>query len=487
MITNVACEAKSLDQELGSVPQELEERLRRNEEHLKRGGKAPRIWHINSTATGGGVAEMLPNLVGYVQGLGFDCRWLVIAGDDEFFAITKRIHNGLHASAGDGGALGPRESEHYEGVMRRNAEALQQYVSAGDLVVLHDPQTIGLAPWMRKAGARVIWRCHIGYDKDNEYVSRSWNFLQPYSSYCEHFIFTRMEYAPSYLDSDDITVIPPAIDAHDPKNQELPQEDVAAILAHIGMVQAPQFPLRSVTFRRRYGGTGRLKRYADLVHAGPLPRLEDPMVVQVSRWDRLKDMLGVMLGFADHVINHDHYYLALVGPSVRAVADDPEGIAAYRECVTSWRALPHFKRQRIQLCCLPMHDAEENAVIVNAIQRHATVVVQKSLYEGFGLTVSEAMWKSKAVVGSAVGGIKEQIKHNVNGLLVTDPTDLQNFGCEVKRLLQDAALRQSLAKEAHESVRRDFLIPRQICQYLEVFRRLMDSQAKGLAAASKKY
>jgi trehalose synthase len=191
-------------------------------------------------------------------------------------------------------------------------------------------------------------------------------------------------------------------------------------------------------------------------------------VVQVSRWDRLKDMPGVMLGFAEHAIASGAH-LALVGPNVSGVTDDPEGPAVLDECIEIWRNLPHAARVRIQLVCLPMTDVEENAAIVNAIQRHAAVVVQKSMAEGFGLTVAEAMWKARPVIGSAVGGIQDQLTDGESGVLLADPEDLHAFGDALCGLLEQPARAQEMGEAARERAIEHFLGSRHLMQYVEVF------------------
>src|SRR5262249_18485853 len=158
-------------------------------------------------------------------------------------------------------------------------------------------------------------------------------------------------------------------------------------------------------------------RRCDMRSTNPPPDFETPLVVQVSRWDRLKDPLGVLHGFAEHVAARLDADLILAGPTVHAVADDPEGHQVLDEVEQAWRNLPRVQRSRVHLACLPMADVEENAAIVNALQRHAAVVVQKSLQEGFGLTVTEAMWKGLPIIASAVGGVLEQIEDGRSGLL----------------------------------------------------------------------
>ncbi len=180
------------------------------------------------------------------------------------------------------------------------------------------------------------------------------------------------------------------------------------------------------------------------------PGPDDPVVVQVSRWDRLKDMAGVMRGFAEHVLPDDDAYLILAGPSMSGVTDDPEGAVVFAECLDQWHRLPARARRRVLLVTLPLDDVEENAVMVNAIQRRATVIVQKSLAEGFGLTVAEGMWKGRPVIGSAVGGIVDQVAEGT-GILLPDPADLAAFGAQVRWLLKhrEEAIRMGAAGKAY--------------------------------------
>jgi trehalose synthase len=193
--------------------------------------------------------------------------------------------------------------------------------------------------------------------------------------------------------------------------------------------------------------------------------LDDRLVVQVSRWDVLKDPIGVMRGFVDHVLPHADGHLVLAGPAVEAVADDPEGSAVLEQTIAAWSDLPADARARVHLATLPMEDGEENAAIVNALQRHATVVVQKSLAEGFGLTVAEAMWKGRPVVASRIGGIQDQIENGKTGLLVDDPRDLAEFGRAVTSLLKDPDWARQLGRNAQENVRDRFLGPRHLLEY----------------------
>jgi trehalose synthase len=241
---------------------------------------------------------------------------------------------------------------------------------------------------------------------------------------------------------------------------------VRAILVHTGLTEGPPGN-GSPTFLREDGSPGRVDRHADVFRLGRAPTWETPLVVQVSRWDHLKDPLGVMHGFTKLIdgVAPTGAELVLAGPNVRAIADDPEGAAVLDDVLAAWRRLPHAERNRIHLACLPMADVEENAAIVNALQRHAAVVVQKSLHEGFGLTVTEAMWKARPIVASAVGGIQDQIEDGVHGLLLKDPTDSDAFAAAVRRLLEDGDYAKQLGENARERVRDSFLGMRHLVQY----------------------
>ena len=236
------------------------------------------------------------------------------------------------------------------------------------------------------------------------------------------------------MEGNKVRVIPPSIDPFSPKNAEMSSRDVELVLRQIGLAEGDA-AADQVKFTRRDGSTGHVERKATIVSEGEAPlRRGVPLVTQVSRWDRLKDMAGVMQGFAGLVAGEVDAHLALVGPSVDEVTDDPEGSEVFAECLAIWEDLPVHARRQVSLVTLPMEDIDENAAMVNAIQRHATVIVQKSLEEGFGLTVAEGMWKSKAVVASSVGGIAEQIAAGT-GVLLQDPADLPAFGKALAEIL----------------------------------------------------
>ena len=359
---------------------------------------------------------------------------------------------------------------------------LRAVLRAGDVVLVHDPQPAGLIPALQQAGARVVWRCHIGTDGRNEYTEAGWSFLRPYLETADAFVFSRRSFAPEWMPAEKVITISPSLDPFSPKNQEMDPQIVRLALVHAGLLAGPPEPAPVAAFRRRDGSPGRVDRHADVLHSGPPADPDVPLVVQVSRWDRMKDMTGVMIAFTEQVAPHCDAQLLLAGPAVTGVADDPEGAQVLDECVAAWRALPHAIRGRVHLACLPMRDPEENAALVNALQRHAAVITQKSLAEGFGLTVAEAMWKRRPVVGSAVGGIADQLVDGETGLLVADPRDLGAFAAAVRRLLDDRVLAARCGRSAHERAYQLFLADRHLKQWAQLIRQLLGEPARVGAA-----
>ena len=269
-------------------------------------------------------------------------------------------------------------------------------------------------------------------------------------------------------------MIQPSIDAFSPKNAaQTPQQSLnilarAGLLGHEGRGYA--------TFTRSDGSPGRIDRRASVLEAAP-PSATTPILAQVSRWDRLKDPLGVMRAFAEHVASDADCHLVLAGPATDAVADDPEGAGGLAAVSEAWHGLGEAARRRVHVASLPTVDVEENAAIVNALQHHAAVVVQKSLAEGFGLTVAEAMWKQRPVVASRIGGIRDQIVD------IPDPHDLPAFGTAIVELLADRDEAARIGRAARLRVRDRFLGPGQLRAYLELIESLR-SDGPRYAAAS---
>jgi len=422
------------------------------------------IWHVNSTSEGGGVAELLSSSLGYLLDEGIPTRWLVLEGDPEFFRITKRIHNRLHGVLGDGGALGQAERGHYDEVIRQNLDGTGS-IAAGDVVVVHDPQPLGLVPKLRAEGAAVVWTCHVGVDRPNDLVRSAWAFLLPDAAAADAITFTRQAYVWDDVGGSTVRIIPPCIDAASPKNVELAPDDRDAILRAAGLLAGGSSTNRP-TFRRQDGSTTPIARRADVVEVVAVPP-DAPLVTQVSRWDALKDPAGVLRGFVEEPGLNDAH-LVLAGPSPTSVADDPEAEEVLRDLREMWDSLAEPVRRRVHLANIPTDDVQENATIVNALQRRADVVTQKSLAEGFGLTVTEAMWKARAVVAGRVGGIQDQISDGTDGILV-DPRDLTAFGNAVDTLLADPSLASALGAAAQDRVRERYLTPHYLCSYLALF------------------
>jgi trehalose synthase len=472
-ISEVPVAAVSLERFRGLLGErfaELEEATRTAGELLA--GRV--IWHVNSTARGGGVAELLQSLLAYARGAGVDVRWVTISGNEPFFAVTKRIHNNLHGSSGDGGGLGEAERKIYEKALAADAGALTERLQPDDIVYLHDPQPAGLTRLTHDVGVDVIWRCHVGVDHPNQLARRAWAFLTPYIEVANAYVFSRREFVWEGLDPDKLWIVPPSIDAFSPKNQDLDPGAVQSILATIGLAadggdQAP-------VFQRQDGSRARVNRRAALTQDGPLPA-DVPTIAQVSRWDRLKDPGGVLRCFAER-LRHPTAHLVLAGPAVAEVADDPEGAEVLAEVEAMRASLPDEIRARTHLVSLPMDDIEENAAMVNAIQRHADVVLQKSLAEGFGLTVAEAMWKARPVVAGRVGGIQDQIVDGVSGVLVDDPVDLPAVAEAIDDLLADPERARSIGEAARQRVLDEFLGTRHLVQYMNLLQMMLQKEAK---------
>lgn len=422
------------------------------------------IWHVSSTARGGGVAELLRALLPYARSAGVDVRWVVLREEPEFFAVTKRLHNHLHGDPGDGGALDADAHRLYDSVLRANIEALTPLMQSGDIVYLHDPQTAGMVSALCDNGLKVVWRCHVGVDEPNDLVRGAWDFLRPYVEQADAYIFSRREYVWDGLDERKAWFMPPVIDPFSPKNQELEPGVTAAILKQIGLV--PDGLEGAPTFTRADGSPGRVEREATILQEEGVPN-GSKVVAQVSRWDRLKDPHGLLEMLERH-LEDPGLHLVVVGPEAAGVADDPEGAAVYGDAAETWRRLPADVRRRAHLVSLPMRDIDENGAMVNAIQRRADVVVQKSIAEGFGLTVAEAMWKRRPLVASRVGGIQDQVVDGKTGILIDDPRDLAACAKAVERILADPEAARAMGEAGRQRVIDNYLAVFRLREYVDL-------------------
>jgi trehalose synthase len=406
-----------------------------------------RIWHVNSTAQGGGVAEMLRALLPYVRGAGVDTHWVVLPESDGFFAVTKRIHNRLHGHEGDGGELDEAARRFYERALSAPADGLRRLTEPGDVIYLHDPQTAGLVPAMQEAGLAVVWRCHIGVDRPNDVAREAWEFLRGYVEAADAYVFSRRAYLWEGLDEERAWFMPPVIDPFSPKNEDLGEGRMREILAQV-------------------------ERKATILQELPVP--DDALVItQVSRWDRLKDPRGMLEIYERH-LELPSAHLCLVGPETAGVIDDPEGAAVYGEVAERWRGMSDDSRSRCHLISLPMGDLRENATMVNALQRRSHLIVQKSLAEGFGLTVAEAMWKARPVVAGRVGGIQDQVEDGSTGVLVDDPRDLPAFARAIESVLGDRGRCSRMGEAGRERIRNNYLAVDRLREYVDLVASLLE-------------
>ncbi|WP_189212535.1 glycosyltransferase [Actinokineospora fastidiosa] len=399
----------------------------------------PLIVHVNSTATGGGVSELLRGLLRHQ-----DAGWAVIAGTADFYAVTKYLHHLLHGNADPARLDDPAMLRTYRSTIAPQADWFGERVKPGDVVILHDPQTLGLAPAIKAAGARVAWHCHIGGVVAPERGPGAvWRAFDAELGALDAVVTTLPEFAPPNVR--ELFVIPPAIDPLAPKNRELDPDEVAALLAEIGLT------------------ADRVSAGVTVTQSAPLP-LDARVVLQVSRWDPLKDMPGVVrsvVGLPEDV------HLVLAGTDPTEIPDDPEGLEVLGAVRALLAEMSEGDRARVHLLNISMKQPEYNALVVNALQRRADVVVQKSLQEGFGLTVTEAMVKGRAVVASDVGGLSQQITHGHNGLLV-DPADITGLRAALVRLLDDPGSRRTLGERARASVLERYTMRRLAGDYLRV-------------------
>lgn len=361
------------------------------------------IQHINSTPVGGGVAEILSRMVPLLQELGVDTKWDVIKGGEQFFEVTKKFHNALHG----------RDEEitqhDFDIFMETGRENIKGVDTSGDIVFVHDPQPITLIE--KKTDNKWLWRCHIDVSSPNQ---RVWKFLMDFIVRYDSSVFS----SPSFSQKLPIRqfLIPPSIDPLSDKNKELSQEEIDAVLD-------------------KYG----------------IPK-DKPIITQVSRFDRLKDPLGVIEAYL-RVKKYNNCRLILAGGTAE---DDPEGV----------RVLEEVKEKAQQDKDIHVLLLSQNNIEINALQRASTVIIQKSLREGFGLTVAEALWKNKPVVASNVGGIPLQIKHKYSGLLCHS---IDGASFAIKQLLNSPEYARRLGENGHEHIKNNFLLTRHLRDYMLLF------------------
>jgi trehalose synthase len=380
-------------------------------EALARKLRGHRIVMVNTTKTGGGVAEILHRVVVILNELGVPTTWEVMEGDDRFFGVTKRMHNALH------GHVEPLTDEDKEIYHERTRIEAERLALDGDLIFIHDPQPAALIQHRRKKGQHWVWRCHIDLSRRDQAY---WDFLQPFVSEYDAAVFSHIAFVPpltipTYL-------VPPSIDPFANKNRDLSEHEIEGVLERLGLTAAPGW------------------------------------ITQISRFDRIKDPVGVIEAFSLVRNRRRQARLLLAGGGA---SDDPEGAEVLAEVRSRAATVPGVTVLELP----PGSDLE-----INALQRASTVVLQKSLREGFALTVSEALWKRRAVVASAVGGIPLQVIHEQTGLLIHS---IEGTALQTIRLLDNPELRRSLGDEGRQHVRDNFLHTREVRDYLAVFASLV--------------
>jgi len=361
------------------------------------------IQHINSTAIGGGVAEILSRMVPLLKELGVNTTWDVIKGGAQFFEVTKKFHNALH---GKKEQICKKDFDIFLETSRKNVEELNIH---GDIIFVHDPQPIVMVE--KRDNNKWIWRCHIDVSEPDK---STWKFLYDFIIKYDASVFS----APSFSSELPIRqfLISPSIDPLSDKNKELPPDIIDGVLSKYGITQ------------------------------------DKPIVTQISRFDRLKDPIGVIEMYKK-VKKYIDCQLILAGGGA---TDDPEGVEVLEE--TKERA---GKDPDIHILLLPQNDID-----INALQRASTVIVQKSLKEGFGLTVSEALWKAKPVVASYAGGIPLQVAHKYSGLLCRS---IDGAAFAVKQFLNSPGYAQKLGRNGHEHIKNNFLLTRHLKNYILLF------------------
>lgn len=405
MLRRVQLKKKSLDSYCGIVGEETVSNLRKLAEPLQ----GLRLLHVNSTAQGGGVAELLESLVPLLRDLGVDAEWQLLCHDEPFFHVTKGFHNALQ------GKPFPLTQQHKEIYLRRNRTCAGMLEGRYDAVIIHDPQPAALVQFCSNAASHWIWRCHIDTSVPDPEV---WDFLRPFVSVYERAVFTMADFVPPDLNGPRVAIIPPAIDPHSPKNQELNRSHARDTVAEFG-----------IDLRR-------------------------PLLLQVARFDPWKDPEGALQAYRLAKEEVPGLQFALIGAMA---ADDPEGWELYARLEGSVAGDPDI--------FLFTDVTGVHAHEVNAFQRVADVQIQKSTREGFGLVVSEALWKETPVIGGRAGGIVLQIEDGVSGFLVSDVKEASE---RIIQLCQNPDLTVAMGQAGRRHVQETFLITRLLADWLQV-------------------
>jgi len=408
LLQEVALGHKTLADYTHIVGKDLTEQIRELAEPLK--GK--RVLHVSATAFGGGVSEILYTLVPLMRDVGLDAHWHVIFGKEEFYNATKLLHNSLQGAEE---TLSDEQWEIFDEINTMNAEGLQ---GEWDVVIVHDPQPIGLRRGALAKGGKWIWRCHIDLSTPNPApIERLLPMIEEYDASVWHM----EQYVPNNMGRhrESVKIMPPAIDPLSPKNMAFSPEDAAFVCRQFGI------------------------------------DVDRPLITQVSRFDPWKDPIGVIDAYREMTEQVPEAQLAMVGSMA---TDDPEGMEYFRKTFEYAGGDEDIK--------ILSNLNNVGAIEVNAFQSQSDVCLQKSIREGFGLTVTEALWKGRPTVAGNVGGIPLQIEDGVSGFLVDSPSECAQRCVEI---LRDPGLGKQLGREGKEHARRRFLTPRLLRDWLQLF------------------
>jgi trehalose synthase len=421
MLQPVAVGQKTLADYTHIVGRPLVEEIRELAEPLK----GTRVVHLSATAFGGGVAEILYALVPLMRDVGLECEWQVIYGREEFFNATKLMHNALQGAPQD------LTDEEWDTWRRYNEMNSRELTGGWDTCVVHDPQPAAMHQLVPDKARGWVWRCHIDVSTPNPATIEK---LLPYIRHYPQSLFHVADYVPDGMGGT-VNIVPPAIDPLAPKNMALSPEDASYVSQQFGI------------------------------------DVDRPLICQVSRFDPWKDPLGVIDAYRIVKETMPDVQLALVGSMA---SDDPEGWNFFNATIAHAAGDPDIH--------ILNNFNNVGAIEVNAFQSHADVVLQKSTREGFGLTVSEAIWKGKAFIGGDVGGIPLQVQNGITGYLVSD---VETCAERCRDILQDPALGKALGRRGKEHVRKHFLMPRYLRDYLKIIAASLDGAAPAASASAQ--
>ena len=410
MLTQINMGTRSVESYRTLVGDDLAEEIHSRASHLR----GLRLAHVNTTSNGGGVAEILRSIIPLYRGLGIDASWLVMEGDESFFKFTKQLHNALQ------GAERHLSRDDWDRYMARNQQNAANLSTSYDVVILHDPQSAAMRQFVERGATRWVWRCHIDTSEPD---AAAWQVMVSLINQFDAAVFSVSEFVGPGIEGPHIAIIPPAIDPLAPKNQPMSPEEASMVIARYGV--AP----------------------------------EQPFIAQVSRFDPWKDPLGVIACFRQLRERHPDLQLVLLGDFPN---DDPEGPIMYTKLLKAAKGVPGI------------HIITGLTDLVSPFQSLSQVVLQKSLREGFGLTVAEALWKGTPVVAGNVGGIRLQIVDGVGGFLVSN---LEECVQRVDYLLTHEQERLTLGEAGREHVRSNFLSPRLLRDELCLLQELVNAHS----------